>query len=85
MLSRSIPIALLKLYQRTVSPYLGPCCRFEPSCSEYMIRSISMNGFLLGLVDGMARLLKCHPFHSGGYDPPRRIHLWGSREEWKNV
>lgn len=85
MPARSLAIAALRLYQRAVSPWLGPCCRFAPSCSEYAIRSISMNGVIIGLFDGMGRILRCHPFHPGGYDPPRRIPLRGSREEWKNV
>ena len=54
MPARSLVIAALRFYQRAVSPYLGPCCRFAPSCSEYAIQSISMNGLMIGLFDGMA-------------------------------
>ncbi len=80
-----IPIAILRFYQRAVSPYLGDCCRFTPSCSEYMIGSISLNGTVLGILDGLWRILRCHPFHEGGVDEPRPIHLFGTRRQWKNV
>ena len=78
-------IAILTLYQRAVSPYLGDCCRFVPSCSEYMIGSIRLNGTVLGVLDGIRRILRCHPFHEGGVDPPRPIHLPGKRTQWKNA
>ena len=56
-------------YQYVISPYLGDCCRFEPSCSHYTMHAIEKHGPLKGLWLGMNRLLKCHPFHSGGLDP----------------
>ncbi len=71
-----IPIAILKGYQRLVSPYLGNCCRFHPSCSEYMIGSLRLNGMLLGSVAGMWRVLRCNPFNRGGADAPKRIQLF---------
>lgn len=73
----------LKLYQRLISPWLGDCCRFAPSCSEYMIGSVRENGSVIGVLDGIWRILRCHPFHPGGFDPPRRIHLFGTRTQWK--
>lgn len=76
-------IAALKFYQRAVSPYLGACCRFYPSCSEYMIGSISLNGSFLGVLDGIRRILRCHPFHPGGVDPPRTIRFSGTGVQWK--
>lgn len=79
MQPRTLLIALLRLYQVAVSPYIGACCRFHPSCSEYMIRSVRLNGAFLGALDGIRRLLKCHPFHPGGIDEPRRIELFGTR------
>ncbi len=82
MWARKLFIGLLKLYQSAVSPYIGDCCRFYPSCSEYMIGSVRMNGVVLGTLDGIRRLLKCHPFHPGGVDEPRRIHLFGTRAPW---
>ncbi len=83
MRAREIPIRLLKGYQRLVSPFLGDCCRFYPSCSEYTIRSLRMNGILLGTLDGMRRIGRCHPFHPGGVDEPRRIQIVGTRYRWK--
>src|SRR5579883_1356368 len=60
-------IAIIRLYQRT--RFLRePSCRFYPSCSEYMARSIAANGLLRGVGAGMLRLAKCHPFHPGGVD-----------------
>lgn len=79
MRARNIAIGLLKGYQRVVSPFLGERCRFYPSCSEYTIGSIRLNGVLLGLCDGMWRIARCHPFHPGGVEEPRRIHLFGMR------
>ena len=83
MRARHLLIGLLRLYQTAVSPYIGNCCRFHPSCSEYMIRSVRLNGAVLGALDGIRRLLKCHPFHPGGVDEPRRIELFGTRTRCK--
>ncbi|HWE36126.1 MAG TPA: membrane protein insertion efficiency factor YidD [Isosphaeraceae bacterium] len=63
-------VALIRVYQFTISPLLGPSCRFEPSCSRYMIGALRKYGLLRGLWRGTARLLRCHPWHPGGYDPP---------------
>ena len=66
-------ILAIKLYQVTLSPLLaafGPACRFEPSCSRYMIGALRKYGLLRGLVRGIGRLSRCHPWHPGGYDPP---------------
>lgn len=84
MRPRDLFIGLLKLYQAAVSPCIGDCCRFHPSCSEYMIGSIRLNGAVLGVLDGIRRIGKCHPFHPGGVDEPRRIELFGTRAPWKN-
>jgi len=82
---RALPVGILRLYQRLVSPYLGPCCRFAPSCSEYMAESIALNGVVIGLLDGLRRLAKCHPFHPGGFDPPRRIAVGAlARRPWRS-
>ncbi len=83
MSPRRILIGFLRLYQSAVSPYIGECCRFHPSCSEYMIGSVRMNGAVLGCLDGIRRIFKCHPFHPGGVDEPRRIQLFGMRSPWK--
>jgi uncharacterized protein len=63
-------IAALRVYQVTISPLLGPACRFEPSCSRYMIGAIEKYGPLRGVVRGLRRFGRCHPWHPGGYDPP---------------
>ncbi len=67
-------IALLslfvRLYQLTISPLLGPTCRFEPSCSRYLVEAWMKHGLVHGTVLGVRRLSRCHPWHPGGYDPP---------------
>lgn len=63
-------MALIRLYQLTISPLLGPVCRFEPSCSRYAMSCLEQHGLLRGGWLSIVRLSKCHPFHPGGYDPP---------------
>jgi hypothetical protein len=60
---------LITVYQHTVSLLLGPCCRFAPPCSSYSLLSIQRFGIIKGGVLTFKRVLKCHPFHPGGYDP----------------
>lgn len=62
-------VSLIRFYQKCISPALPPMCRFYPSCSEYALLAIKQYGFLKGGVKSMIRILKCHPFHPGGYDP----------------
>lgn len=62
---------LIRLYQLTLSPYLGGQCRFHPTCSEYAREALARHGFWRGLGHSLIRLAKCHPFHPGGYDPVR--------------
>ncbi|NIS61775.1 MAG: membrane protein insertion efficiency factor YidD [Proteobacteria bacterium] len=62
-------ILSIRLYQYIVSPVLGPTCRFIPSCSQYTIDAIEEGGLLRGVWLGFQRILRCHPFHPGGYDP----------------
>ena len=63
-------IGAIRLYQVTLSPLLGPACRFEPSCSRYMVESIKKYGTWKGLGRGLRRVSRCHPWNPGGYDPP---------------
>ena len=63
-------IALVRLYQWTLSPWLGMACRFQPTCSNYMIGAVRKYGALQGSWRGVRRICRCHPFHPGGYDPP---------------
>lgn len=65
----SLLLALVRIYQRYVSPMLGPACRFEPSCSRYAAGCIETHGALRGSLLSAVRLCKCHPFHQGGFDP----------------
>ena len=62
-------LGLLRGYKRFVSPWLPQACRFEPTCCEYMIQAIEKNGVIKGLFVGFRRLLRCHPFCEGGFDP----------------
>jgi uncharacterized protein len=66
-----IAIVLLRGYKYAVSPLLPPSCRFMPTCSEYAAEAIAKHGFLRGSWFGVRRLLRCHPFSAGGYDPVR--------------
>jgi putative membrane protein insertion efficiency factor len=62
-------ILLIRLYQKLLSPFLGRCCRFEPSCSEYAVEAIKRLGPVKGIVKAGLRLLRCNPLFKGGYDP----------------
>ena len=62
-------VLLLRSYKRFVSPFLPPMCRFEPTCSVYMMQAIEKYGFIRGLWLGIRRLLRCHPLNPGGWDP----------------
>lgn len=66
---KKISAALIKIYQYTISPVLPPSCRFYPTCSAYALEAINEFGFGKGLLHTIKRILKCHPFHEGGYDP----------------
>jgi putative membrane protein insertion efficiency factor len=63
-------IALVRLYQITLSPWVGRSCRYYPTCSNYMIEAVEKYGFRSGLWRGLRRIARCHPFRAGGYDPP---------------
>jgi uncharacterized protein len=66
---KKFSIAPIKVYRRVVSPMLPPACRFTPSCSLYTLQAIEKYGLLRGGFMGARRLLRCHPFSEGGYDP----------------
>ncbi|HEV8485305.1 MAG TPA: membrane protein insertion efficiency factor YidD [Blastocatellia bacterium] len=66
---KSALIYLLRAYQVLISPLLPPACRFTPTCSEYAIEAVRQYGALRGFYLATRRLLRCHPFHPGGYDP----------------
>jgi uncharacterized protein len=71
---RHLATLLIRIYQWTLSPLLGPCCRFYPSCSQYALEAIERFGVLKGTWLGVRRLARCHPWQPGGFDPvpPRR-------------
>jgi putative membrane protein insertion efficiency factor len=63
-------IGMVRVYQWTLSPLIGRHCRFEPSCSAYFIEAVRKYGAIRGAYRGLLRLLRCHPWHPGGHDPP---------------
>jgi putative membrane protein insertion efficiency factor len=63
-------VLAVRLYQVTLSPWLGGQCRYQPTCSNYMIESVRKYGALRGGWRGVCRIARCHPLHAGGYDPP---------------
>jgi putative membrane protein insertion efficiency factor len=65
-----ILIVLIRGYQKLISPMIGAHCRFEPTCSEYFILAVRKHGVLIGSWKGVWRILRCHPWHPGGVDPP---------------
>jgi putative membrane protein insertion efficiency factor len=65
-----LAIAAIRCYQRYVSPVLGPRCRFQPTCSHYAVAVIRRDGVLRGGLRALWRILRCHPWSKGGYDPP---------------
>lgn len=66
---RALLIGPLRAYQRTLSPLLGPRCRFHPSCSHYAIEAIERFGAARGSWLAVNRLIRCHPLNAGGFDP----------------
>ena len=62
-------LLMIRIYQAVVSPFLGPACRFYPSCSEYAYEAIDKYGVIKGGYLAVKRLFRCHPFHPGGIDP----------------
>lgn len=62
-------MGLIRFYQRNISPYKRACCRFVPSCSTYALTAVERYGALSGGLLALKRILRCHPFCRGGYDP----------------
>ncbi|BEQ12971.1 putative membrane protein insertion efficiency factor [Desulfoferula mesophila] len=69
----SLPVTaarvLVRLYQLTLSPYLGGQCRFYPTCSNYALDALAKYGLWRGLGKSLWRIARCHPFSAGGHDP----------------
>ena len=78
----------IRFYQWAISPLLGKTCRFLPTCSNYTYEAIQEHGVIKGIFLGCKRILKCHPFHPGGYDPvpkkykKRKIELKEVKLKW---
>jgi putative membrane protein insertion efficiency factor len=66
---KKIAILLVKFYRKYISPLKPPCCRFEPTCSQYALEAFEEWGFLRGFYFTLMRILRCHPFCRGGFDP----------------
>jgi len=64
-----IVLKLIRFYQLAISPHFPPCCRYVPSCSVYAYEAVQKYGVVRGVYLALRRILRCHPFHSGGYDP----------------
>lgn len=66
---RQIVCLPIKLYQYLISPLITPCCRYYPSCSQYTETAINEYGIAKGIWMGFKRIMRCHPWSKGGYDP----------------
>ena len=66
---KKVFIAIIRFYQKQISPMLPPSCRFQPTCSQYAIEAIQKHGALKGGALALWRILRCNPFSKGGYDP----------------
>jgi putative membrane protein insertion efficiency factor len=66
---RKIVIGTIDFYRNFISPLTSPSCRFYPTCSSYTRQAVIKHGVLKGVLMGVWRILRCHPFHPGGYDP----------------
>lgn len=66
---RRLLLGFIRAYRTFISPLFGPTCRFHPTCSQYAIEAIERFGPWRGSWLGLKRILRCHPFHPGGYDP----------------
>ena len=68
-----ILVKLITLYKYLVSPLIGHSCRYFPTCSEYSIEALKTYGFFKGLLLSIKRILSCHPWGNGGFDPVRKV------------
>lgn len=66
---KKILLIVIKFYRKYISPLTGPSCIYEPTCSVYAMQAIEKYGALKGGIMAIKRILRCHPYHKGGYDP----------------
>jgi len=66
---QKIAFALIRFYQLAISPHFPPHCRYYPTCSSYALQAVEKYGFFRGSFLAIKRILRCHPFTPGGYDP----------------
>lgn len=66
---KQLLLSLIKFYRKFISPMTPPACRFHPTCSQYGLEAIETHGTMKGGYLTVKRILKCHPFHPGGFDP----------------
>ncbi|MBE6578993.1 MAG: membrane protein insertion efficiency factor YidD [Ruminococcaceae bacterium] len=66
---KRICIAMIRFYQKHISPALPPCCRYMPTCSQYAIEAIEKRGVFVGIFLAVKRLLRCNPWGGSGFDP----------------
>jgi len=66
---KGLALAIIRFYQRRISPGRPPACRFLPTCSQYAYEALERHGLVKGAALTLGRLLRCHPWNPGGYDP----------------
>ena len=76
-----LAVFLIELYRMVISPFLGPRCRFHPTCSAYSLETIKLHGLRTGGMMALRRIARCHPFNPGGYDPANK---YGAEDKPKN-
>ena len=80
---KKIFILLIRFYQKFISPLFPAKCRYYPTCSQYTLEAIQEYGAIKGTYLGLKRILRCHPFHEGGYDPVPKRKIKDSEEKEK--
>ena len=80
---KKIFILFIRFYQKFISPLFPAKCRYYPTCSQYTLDAIQEYGAIKGTYLGIKRILRCHPFHEGGYDPVPKRKIEASEEKEK--
>lgn len=75
---------MIRFYQVAISPFLGKNCRYQPTCSQYMLEALKTHGLFRGLYLGIKRILSCHPWGGSGYDPVPNKKIEKRNDENKN-